>query len=377
MTPGYKYGWQWPLTGSQVEFDARAALLGRAEASASLEVLSAEATRIALWAQCHLSRYPSIQHTAISTRDVLTFARALLLPFLSGDGANEVAEIDKLQEDDDTRDATLTPNRKLLDLLADQGDVQPLTKGRWIPGPLRLIPIIEDQFSLLVGCLPTHELPVEVQAALQLFGTFRRIACKTSGLDTSALAAFLQIPLQPLSQWLGPMPPMRDALLEWMRTRELVSVVDEAPIEAEAYVPFINKPQGLRWIPLRNVTRDGRYLLRQHTSWGIPRFTVGEIHRGKLIAQSDTLPGERIRRLQYALDWHAQAPTTAEWNPQRGTLVFSSEIPARERKLLSTLALLAVNSEQYYPRRWVNLPPSSIGIIEQMLDDLGIIAAKR
>lgn len=372
MTTGCKNGWQCPLTGSQVEFDARAALLGLTEASVSLEVLSAEAARVALWAQCRPSRHVSIREAAITTRDVLSLARALILPVRSGDGANATIEEVEAQGDDDSPAATITPNRKLLDLLADQGDAQPLAEGRWIPGPLRLIPIIEGQFTLLVGCQPTHELPFDIRRALELFGTFRRITNTHVGLDTPSLATLLHVPLQSLSQWLGPTPPTRDALLEWMRTRELAPLVDGALSVAEAYVPFIDKPQGLRWIPSRNVTRDGRYLLRQRTSWGSPRFTVGEIHRGELITQSSVLPGEHIRRLQYALDWQSRTPTEAQWSPQRGTLILQSELPTRERKLLSMLGTLDTNAEHYYPRRWIHLPQASSGTIEQMLADLGI-----
>ena len=379
-TIGHIHRWQWPLTGPQVESDARTALLGRAEALASLEVLSAEAVRVALWARrpplCHVS----IRDAAITTRDALSLARTLLMPFRTVDGASEIVngtiretlEDIKARSDDDTPDATVTPNRRLLDLLADQGDMQPLPKGHWVPAPLRLVPIIENQLSLLVGSLPTRALPIDVQAALQLFGAFRRIAYKALDLDTSALAALLRIPIQPLSQWLGPMPPTRDALLEWMRTRELAPVVDKASFEVEAYAPFVNKPQGLRWVPLRDVTRDGRYLLRRRMSWGSPRFTVGEIRRGELMIQSSIIPGEHIRRLQYALDWEARTPTTAEWSPQRGTLTLQSEIPTRERKLLSTLGTLEANGERYYPRRWTHLPQTSAENIERMLTDLGI-----
>ena len=373
---GHIYRWQWPLTGPEVESDIRTALLGHAEALASLEVLSAEAVRVALWARRPPSRHVSIRDAAITTRDALSLARTLLMPFHSIDGANETdnetVEDVEARSDDDTPDATLAPNRRLLDLLADQGDVQPLPKGHWISAPLRLVPIIENQLSLLVGSLPTRELPIDVQAALQLFGTFRRIAYEALDLDTSALAALLQIPVQPLSQWLGPMPPTRDALLDWMRTRELALVVDEASVEVEAYAPFMNNPQGLRWVPSRDVTRDGRYLVRQRMSWGSSRFTVGEIRRGELMAQSSVLPREHIRRLQYALDWEARTPTKAEWSPQCGTLILRSEIPTRERKLLSTLGTLEIKADHYYPRSWMHLPQTSAENIERMLTDLGI-----
>lgn len=372
MTMGNNNGWQWPLTGSSVAPDARTALLGLVEAPVSLEVLSAEATRIALWAQCRLSRHASIQDAALKTRDVLSLARALLLPFRSEGEAKETIEEDEAQSDDDTLNAKLTPNRQLLDLLADQGDVQPLAEGRWIPGPPRLIPIIEGQFTILVGCLPTHELPLEVHRAVQMFGSFRRVASASSGLDAKELTTLLHIPIQPLPQWLGPKPPTRDALLERMRSTELIPVVNDATSEVEAYVPFIDKPQGFRWTSLRNVNRDGLYLLRQRMSWGSPRFTVGEVRQGKLITQSDALPGQHIRHLQYALDQQAQTPTKAEWSPQRGTLILQSELPACERKFLSTLGTLDTNAEHYYPRRWIHLPQASSGTIERMLADLGI-----
>lgn len=372
MTTAHTNGWQWPLTATQVESVARIALLGRAEAAASLEVLSAEAARVALWAQCRHSRHISIEDASITTRDVLSLARALLLPFRSVDEANETIEENVAQSDDDTLNAKLTPNRQLLDLLADQGDVQPLAEGRWIPGPPRLIPIIEGQFTILVGCLPTHELPLEAHREVQMFGSFRRVASASSGMDAKALTTLLHIPIQPLPQWLGPKPPTLDALLERMRSTELISVVNDATSEVEAYVPFIDKPQGFRWTSLRNVKRDGRYLLRQRMSWGSPRFTVGEVRQDELITQSDALPRQHIRRLQYALDQQAQTPTKAEWSPQRETLILQSELPACERKLLSTLGTLDTNAERYYPRRWIHLPQASSGTIERMLADLGI-----
>ncbi len=204
-----------------------------------------------------------------------------------------------------------------------------------------------------------------------MFGTVRRLDGARLGFDRDAFAALLQAPIQPLNQWLGPTPPTREALLEHMRTTPQTAV-DKDASDTEVYMPDVDKPQGLRWIPLRQTPRDGRYLLRQRTKWGSPHFSVGKIHLGELGAQSDLIPGGDVRRLQYALDWQARMPTNAKWSPQRGTLILESELPARERKLLSMLGTLAVNAEHYYPRRWTQLPVASAEPIEQMLTDLGV-----
>lgn len=359
--------------------EVRVALLGAIGATASLEVTIAEAARSALWAYCRLSRQTSIDEAAITTRDVLTLARNLVSPLHRNGASSLDTKSVGIQNADDSPDSEISIGRDILDLLAEQGDVQALASGRWIPSPLRLVPISGMPFSLLVGCQPAHELPLEAQRALHFFGTFRRIVVAQVAPDVEMLAASLHILLQPLTQWLGTPPPTRDDLLAWMHAADLAPIAQSQSTaasspEAEAYAPYVDKPQGLRWTPLRHLGRDGRYLLRQRTSWGDARFTFGEARHGELTAQSGALPRDRIRRLQYALDWQAHMPTRAEWDRQRGVLVLHSEVPARERKLLSALGLLDVQGASYYPRRWIGLPIASAAPVAHLFDDLGIEA---
>lgn len=370
--------WQWPLTARDVASDMRLALLGVAGASASLETISAEAVRIALWAHCRLARQTSLREAAASTRDILTLARSLMAPLAYEEQLPTEQAGSRAPHAEDALTEGASISRDMLDLLAEQGDVQPLPGGRWIPSPLRLVPVVAAEFSLFVGCQPTHELPPDAQRSLQLFGTFRRIThalVEAKAFHASIHAALPRTPVQPLAQWLGPTPPTREELLEWMRTTELAPLVDAAGAvgsEVEVYAPYVDKPQGLRWLPLRHLTRDGRYLLRLRTPWGGARFAFGEARRGRLIAQSGVLRTEHIRRLRYALDWQEHTPTNAEWSRQRGVLILRSELPARERKLLSALGVLEVTSTQYYPRRWTHLAPASANQIELMLNELGI-----
>lgn len=368
--------WQWPLTASDIASDARNAFLGAAGASASWETLSAEAVRVALWSQCQFTVQSSLVDVAASTRDILILARSLILPFRHSEpSAGTEPEDAGMQGFDDSTTDEASMSRDVLELLADQGDVQPLAGGRWLPGPLRLVTVVSGRLFLLVGCQPTRSLPTDMQRSLQFCGTFRRVSHVAPALDPNELTTHVNIPLQPLTQWLGPTPLTLPALLDWMHSTQLAALVDSEGAAAagiEIYMPTVDKPQSLRWRPLRNLARDDRYLLRQRTPWGGTRYSFGEVHHGRLTAQSGTIPPDNAHRLRYALDQAARTPTRAEWSPEKGVLVLSSELPSRERKLLAALGTLEVDSTQYYPRRWTHLPPTSASPVERTLTALGI-----
>ena len=151
--------------------------------------------------------------------------------------------------------------------------------------------------------------------------------------------------------------PLTD-LLHQFHKRDLLDVASHSsPLDSEAYVPSLNKPQALRWRSLHQVDRDGRYLLKSRNLWGQHFYTIAEVEHHRLKRQSQVLESFDIRRLCYALDSEADAPTTATWNRYQGILTLYSELPARERKRLATLGTLQKNrTGRYYPRIWYIFP---------------------
>ena len=80
---------------------------------------------------------------AISTQKILNRARILLEPFvvsrLQTSSSSDCAD-KQISEDDDL-------DRQFLDELAEQGDLLSLAGGRWLPAPLRLVPITSQSVS--------------------------------------------------------------------------------------------------------------------------------------------------------------------------------------------------------------------------------------
>lgn len=361
--------WEGPLSIDSVASQLKKMLFGSVAEQASQEALHAEVIRVALWERSVLCLPATISDAVISTQKILNRARILLEPFIvsrsqtspSSDYADK-----QISEDDDL-------DRQFLDELAEQGDLLSLAGGRWLPAPLRLVPITSELY-LLVGGMPSGLLTNLVLENLHLHGSFRQIradiiqSCPTfDGLD--GLWQF-----QALENWLGtPAMPLTD-LLQQFQKRDLLDVASQSTgDDCEAYIPSLNKPQALRWRLLHQVDRDGRFLLRNRNLWGQYFYTIAEVEHHRLKRQSQVLESFDIRRLRYALDSEANVPTTAAWSREQGVLTLYSELPARERKRLATLGTLQRNStDRYYPRIW-HIFPQHEQEIQDILSSLHVI----
>lgn len=365
----YSLIWEGPLSIANVASQLKKMLFGPVAEQASQDALRAEVIRVALWERSVLSRPYAINDAAISTQKILNRARVLLEPFSVSQSQTPSSSnfADRPISEDDNL------GRQFLDELAEQGDLLPLAGGRWLPTPLRLVPITSELY-LLAGSVPSSLLAALVLENLHLHSSFRQVkadiiqSCSTfDGLD--GLWQF-----QALENWLGaPAVPLAD-LLQQFQKWDLQDVASQSsPLDSEAYVPSLNQPQVLRWRSLYQVDRDGRYLLRCRNLWGQHFYTIAEIGHHRLKRQSQVLESFDIRRLCYALDSEADAPTTATWDRKWGTLTLHSELPARERKRLATLGTLQKNrTGHYYPRIW-HISPQHEQKIQDILSSLHVL----
>ncbi len=349
-----KLVWEGPLVLEQAAKQLKAMLFGHFLTHVALEGLRAELLRAALWELSILRQPDKLIDAAVTTQQILGRARMLWEP-LEGNVQPAIQysqgtlenEEEAMQDDEDEDDGL---HRELLDILAEQGDVLSLERGRWIPAPLRLVPLSRELY-LLAGGIPTILLPEPIIQALRLHSSFRQIASKV----IQAVPAPYQNGLwqfQTQESWLGAVPPTLSELVEQFNQQELRAVQRSNTQSLEAYVASINKPQELRWQPLERVP-DGCYLLRNLLSWGLGRYSIGEVQGHDLIKQGQLPASLEIRRLLYALGTAAGAPVRAGWERESNIFVLSNELPARERKKLTTMGSLQANKGlTYYPRRW-------------------------
>lgn len=357
--PARKSLWEGHIsTAATISQLLKADLFGTHAQSISYEALSAEVVRVALWALSNPLQSLPLAKTAVSTRRLLDQARTCWNPFV-------LASVEK------NKDLLLEPDidRELLDTLEEQGDVLSFTGGSWLPAPLRLVPLTEN-YCMLVGGIPTHLLPANIQRALHFHGSFRQM--EGAAISTSRQDMELSVPwqFQSLDSWLGPSPATLEDLARSFEMQELQAVVYQSDSSLEAYVADTRESQYQRWHPLNSV-HDGRYLLRTSTPWGMKQFSIGVIQHHRLTRQSSELRDTDVRRLCYALDQRAGQPTRASWQVSHSELLLRSELPARERKYLSSVGILQENEEGYYPRRWI-IRPQFVGSVEELLANLGI-----
>jgi len=202
---------------------------------------------------------------------------------------------------------------------------------------------------------------------MRLHGSFRQVDSSSISEAFPATEFAGKWRFQSLVNWLGPSSPTLDQLVQEFRTRELLQVSrGDASSSYEAYVASLDQPQVYRWLPLDHV-RDGRYLVRTQTLWGLRQYSIGEIQSRWIARQSTELRFIDIRRLCYALDHAARVPTKVIWEREQGRLVLKSELPARERKLLASIGHLRVPREGYYPREWVGIASQHANMVDEML----------
>lgn len=340
-------------------------LVGSDAVQASQETLAAEVIRTALWAQCANRQDALLSEASVTTQKVLKVARAIWRP-LATTYQNNAAGNDA--QDNGNSGEHIKLERELLDNLAEQGDLCELSGGRWVPAPLRFVSI-SPVHSLLVGGMPARLLQPELLRTLSFHGSFRYVE---GGINSSLLQdTHIPICWQSLESWLGPAQTLEE-LVGYFDEQELLAVShqDVTDTSLEAYESTMNGSQYSRWQSLDRV-KDGRYLLRSSTPWGLSHYTIGSISNHQLTRQSAELRQTDIRRLCYALDKRAGKPTKASWNQRRDLLVLHSELPGRERKFLSSIGTLIDNADgSYYPRHW--LITRDVTAVFSKLNELGI-----
>lgn len=364
------FEWEGPLPLHKVATQLKASLFGPIEKQATSEALRSEVIRVALWEQSVLSQPRTASNATITTQQLLSRARILWTPLHTAMQQQVTSRQGADSEQYEQQPEEEELNRQTLDALAEQGDLLALPQGRWLPAPLRLVPITSELY-LLVGAIPSSLLPSPVFQSLHLHGSFRRVERRViqavSTFDEHECWQF-----QTQQSWLGTPPPKQAELLERFRDTELCPVDQQSSTEKlEAYMASINKPQGLRWRPSIHIPKDGRYLLKNQTPWGTIIYSIGEIQSHQITKQSQMQESLDIRRLCYALDSDAQVPTRARWNREQGILALKSELPAHERKYLATLGHLQKNNEFYYPRIW-EIAAQHETEIKDLLSHLGV-----
>ena len=352
-------------TASVVAKRIKEDLVGSHAAQVSQESLAAEVIRSVVWAQCAYRQDVSLSSASITTQKILKVARAIWRP-LATSQQNSAVKNDAQGSDNSEEHIEL--ERELLENLAGQGDLRELSGGRWLPAPLRFVPITPTH-HLLIGGMPTRLLPPVLLHALSFHGSFRYVESSVN----SSLLQDTHIPIrwQSLESWLGPAQALEE-LVRSFDEQELLAVSHQHVTDTslEAYEATMNRSQYSRWQSLDRV-KDGCYLLRSSTPWGVSHYTIGSISNRQLTHQSAELRQTDIRRLCYALDKRAGKPTKARWNQQRGLLILHSELPGRERKFLSSIGTLIDNTDgSYYPRHW--LITRDVPAVFSQLNELGI-----
>ena len=335
--------WEGPLEPAYVASRLTTMLFGHLPGNIPPDAVRAELLRAALWELSVVRQRGAAPDAAATTQQVLGRARALWEPLedtLWTAPHQEREEEARLGEEESDG-----PGRAFLDTLAEDGDVLALGRGRWLPAPLRLVPISEE-LNVLVGGLPTALLPEPVRRGLRFHGHFRQVAGGV--LPTGRRGDHWQFQTQ--ESWLGTLSPPVSELVEQFARQELTPVLRNDTPSLEAYVARLDQPLEWRWRPLEKV-HDGRYLLRNTGSWGQGRYSTGEVRGHNLVKQGQVPPFIELRRLLHALATAAGAPARARWERNGTILSLSSALPARERKKLAILAS-PQRGQTYAPYRW-------------------------
>jgi hypothetical protein len=325
--------WEGPLEPAHVASRLTAMLFGHRPGRIPPDALRAELLRAALWELSVVRPSGAMLDAAATTHQVLGRARALWEPLegtlWTAPQHQRDGEARLVEEENDGL------NRAFLDMLAEDGDVLTLGRGRWLPAPLRLVPL-SDTLYVLVGGLPTALLPEPIRQDLRFHGHFRQIA---RGAIPATLAPHQDDHWQFQTQesWLGTLPPPGPELVEQFARQELTPVLRNDSPSLEAYVARLDQPLEWRWRSLEQVP-DDRYLLRNTGSWGQGRYSIGEVRGHNLLKQGQIPPFIELRRLVHALATAAGAPARARWEHSGTILSLSSALPARERKKLAVLA---------------------------------------
>ena len=293
-----------------------------------------EALRSALWA---LSAGGS---ELVYVTRLLHAARPLALPTALGVGG--------VVSDDE---AEFTLLRQVLDELEAMGDVASLPHGRWLPAPMRFVPLDAARRWVLLGGCPTHCLPAALLECLEHNGVARLLTSDPTRLG-------LSLPVQAQHDWTR---APREPLIEWARRvveGAKVKPFEDAEASFEYYAPAKARKnwQFHRWVVRMETLPDGRYLARQTARFGATSYSVVEVHQGSVVSTGALGIDEGdVRRLMYGIDaltgWSVRVDVSrrdAAW-----CFKLRNELPSAEHRLLTAIGRLRLPpGDAYYPRVW-------------------------
>jgi len=272
-----------------------------------------------------------------------------------------------------TPPATDEPWRRVLDDLAEIGDVTRLEKGRWLPGVARLVPRTPGR-TLVLGGPPLALISSEIRRALSAEGLVR---LRQNDAPPESLRELDQWPVESDASWRSSSP---GELADW-GTR-LLATTRLQPAENvevhEWYGPVLaarHTPQHRRWFSIGSSTPDGRYLVRYQSMWG-RRRAVGLVEGGRVLAIGIPAvnPGG-FRRLQYALDAAAGVPTKAvvDLRAASAILTLFDRLPGAEFRLVVALGQrVDTGGAEHQSDSWVFSPADIADVWVELRDQLKI-----
>ncbi len=231
------------------------------------------------------------------------------------------------------------------------GDVASLPRGRWLPAPLRCVPLVAVRRWLLLGGWPTSRLPTALRQSMEHNGVARLL------VEAPAELGF-PLPVQDQDDWAR---APRESLADWTRgviQGATLRHFDDPQVTFDCYAPSValNSLQYYRWVTDSKTLPDGRYLARQRAKRGPTSYSLVEVRSGKVVATGslDLREGD-VRRLIYGLDFLAGHPVRVRVTRTRTAWIFElrNELPSAEHRLFTALGRLHLSPDgSYYPRRW-------------------------
>lgn len=280
--------------------------------------------------------------------------------------------------------------------LESLGDVASVGNGYWVPAPIRVVALHNEeegknQSWLLIGSVPTSRFPEEARLGLEHRGA-ARFWCEDPTKWQEAMGCCLA--RQNEAAWRSDPTGDVEQLRAWTQRilNTSLSPLGDYEAEFEAYAPGVralrdsNHPfQFKRWTTELERLPNGRFLMRRRSRWGMTEPRIGRIERGKLVeAGTLALEGGDLRRLLYGLDVLAVNPTQARTRAAQaeerlafgnGAHVFrlGNEVPRSENRLLLAVGTLRSPSDptRYYPREWI-VPARHVEVVRRAFVGLGV-----
>ncbi len=226
--------------------------------------------------------------------------------------------------------------RPVLDILEKLGELQSLQDGFWFPVPTRIIPIENNR--LILSALPNMELQ-RLLGATVISAGYGRIV-------NGELAKEIQV--QPIDQWLGPIPQdlaaWTEILLEKAMQEMQPSVSQNESIEIYVCWRAIDIPepwQSLRWkrlVKLRDLPIEGPFLCRVKNRFGPYTYLFARIRNSRVYQEAYC--DSDLNRLKYGLDIIHKAVNRCEWvrNGNEVEISLPNPLPNSEAKFLLATA---------------------------------------